>query len=60
MRDKLLREKELAQAERDAMDKSMLETKRKRKDLAKAEKKAKVNRTCPHSGCMFADSLERA
>ena len=60
MRDKMLREKEQAQAERDALDKTMLETKRKRKDLAKAEKKAKVNRNCPPSGCMLLISLERA
>ena len=45
MRDKLLKEKEQAQAEQEAMDRRMLETTQQMKAQAKAEKKAKVRET---------------
>ena len=42
LRNKLLKEKEQAQAEQEAMDRRMLETKQQMKAQAKAGKKAKV------------------
>ena len=45
LRDKLIKEKEEAQAEQEAMDRTMLETKQQMKSQAKAEKKAKVRET---------------